>query len=110
MRGRPNHEKDCTDCGARYMPTGTRQQLCPDCGTQSRCVGRRLEPSKVEQLVAILRPGPLTRQQITRRLRDSTPRAADGVIRDARRRGLIELRPDEGWALVQKQEAVVCMA
>ena len=44
------------------------------------------------------------------RLRAGSPRAADGVIRAAVARGLVELRPHEGWALVQKQEAVACMA
>ena len=110
MRGRPNTEKNCADCDTRYMPASNRQRLCPDCGRLSRRVEARIEPSKVDQLVAILRAGPLTRQQITRRLRESAPRAADGVIQVAKQRGLIELRHDEGWALVRQQETAACLA
>jgi len=54
----------------------------------------------VEQVTAVLRYGPLTRAQLNVRLRHNSTKSVSEAIQRARQSGLIELRPDEGWALV----------
>lgn len=108
MRGRPNTEKECSDCGTMYMPNSNRQKLCPDCGRLSRRVEAKTGPSVEDRLLAVLRYGPLTAEQICIRLRnDATPKAAVDAIQVARRRGFIERRPHEGWALVRRPQDAV---
>lgn len=106
MRGRPNKEKECADCGACYMPVSNRQKLCPDCGRLTHRVEASNEPSLVDHLLAVLRYGPLTSEQIRIRLRNhSMAKKAASAIHEAHTRGLIERRPYEGWALVEQRHA-----